>query len=284
MTPSDTTPAGTSDHELARALADQAGELLLTLRPSLLAEPGVEPRAAGKLADAAAQDLLAQALRTHRPGDVVLSEEAVDDDVRLSADRVWIIDPLDGTREFTEGERTDWGVHVALWERDSAGGTGPTGVRGDSASLTAGAVALPAQGITLATDVPPVVPARPVMDGPWRIVVSRSRPPALLEQLGQDLALEVIPHGSAGAKAAEVVLGRADAYLHASSADGSGLNQWDAAAPVAVALAAGLHASHLDGSPFVFNAPSAISGDILICRPELATLLLPALASLLARP
>ena len=254
-----------NDHQLARDLAVQAGELLLALRPGLLA--ALEPKAAGEAADAAAQDLLAQMLLDFRPDDSVLSEEALDDAVRLSAARVWIIDPLDGTREYVSPEREDWAVHVALWARD---GSGPVA-----------AVALPAQGITLSTDEPPVLPPRPASvddSSPGlRLVMSRSRPPALLAPLTEVLAaqgvrLELRPHGSAGAKAAEVVLGRADAYLH-----DAGLNQWDAAAPVMVATAAGLHTSHLDGSPLVFNGASAVTGDLLICRPELADTLLAAL-------
>jgi len=235
------------------------------------------PSARSRAADAAAQDFLAQALRAYRSADAILSEEAeqlVDADgtpSRLKASRVWIIDPLDGTREYVVAGRDDWAVHVALWARTSGG---------MRSGLLAGAVALPAQGLTLSTAEPAVVPPRPDAGAPWRVVVSRSRPPAFLEALAASVPLEVRPHGSAGAKAAEVVLGRADAYLHASSADGSGLNEWDSAAPVAVAQAAGLHVSHLDGSDVVFNQPSHVSGDLVICRPELAPTLLAALAPL----
>lgn len=251
------------DDALARDLATRAGELLLALRPRLLAD--LDPDAAGRAADAAAQDFLAQALRAYRARDAVLSEEAADDDARLAAERVWIVDPLDGTREYVQPGREDWAVHVALW----------------SGGLTAAAVALPAQGCTLSTADPlPALP--PLRDGaPWRVVVSRSRPPAFLDALGRAVPLDVRPHGSAGAKAAEVVLGRAEAYLHASSADGGGLHQWDAAAPAGVAAAAGLHVSHLDGSPLVLNTALTVSGDLLVCRREVAEPLLAALAPLL---
>ena len=264
-----------ADAALARDLAGRAGELVLALRPQLV--EGLESAAAGRADDAAAQDFLAQALRAYRSADAILSEEAeqlVDADgtpSRLKASRVWIIDPLDGTREYVVAGRDDWAVHVALWARTSGG---------MRSGLLAGAVALPAQGLTLSTAEPAVVPPRPDAGAPWRVVVSRSRPPAFLEALAASVPLEVRPHGSAGAKAAEVVLGRADAYLHASSADGSGLNEWDSAAPVAVAQAAGLHVSHLDGSDVVFNQPSHVSGDLVICRPELAPTLLAALAPL----
>ena len=160
----------------------------------------------------------------------MLSEEGVDDARRLSADRVWIVDPLDGTREFGEGDRNDWAVHVALWERGA---------------LVAGAVALPAQGVTLDSGSPPPLPAA---GDPLRLVVSRTRPPELVTALAERLGAELVPMGSAGAKAMSVLQGRADAYVH-----GGGQYEWDSAAPVAVAAAAGLHTSRLDGSPLVYN-------------------------------
>ena len=171
---------------------------------------------------------------------------------------MWIIDPLDGTREFSELDRADWAVHVALWQR------------GD---LTAGAVALPAERITLSTGQPPVVPARPA--GPVRLAVSRSRPPALVEGLAEQLGAELVAMGSAGVKAMSVVRGVTDAYVH-----GGGQYEWDSAAPVAVARAAGLHTSRLDGSPLRYNQPDPYLPDLLICRPELADRLLEALADL----
>jgi 3'(2'), 5'-bisphosphate nucleotidase len=261
------------DDDLAAHVATRAGELLLALRSDLLA--ALPPRAAGEAADAAAEDLIAQLLAEHRPHDAVLSEEALDGAERLGASRVWIIDPLDGSREFGEDGREDWAVHVALWV---------------SGELVAGAVALPLQHRTLSSATIPAAPASTDPAAPWRLVVSRSRPPEFLTELTAALeqstgrGLAVRPHGSAGAKAAEVVLGRADAYLHPRSADGSGLNQWDAAAPAVVAQAAGLHVSHLDGSPLVFNGESPVTGDFLVCRPELAGPLLAALAPLLTTP
>ncbi len=197
----------------------------------------------GKTGDRLSHDLLTGDLARLRPGDAVLSEEGRDDQARLSADRVWIVDPLDGTREYGEAGRTDWAVHVALWER------------GD---LAAGAVALPAQGKVLSTADPPRYHAPP--PGPLRIVVSRTRAPAFTQWLAENLGATLVPLGSAGAKAATVMLGEADAYVH----DG-GQYEWDSAAPVAVALAAGLHASRLDGGNLRYNQPDPYLPDILIC-------------------
>ena len=167
---------------------------------------------------------------------------------RLGAERVWIVDPLDGTREFSEPPRGDWAVHVALVVR---------GV------LVAGAVALPAQGITLGTGTPPPMPAPPP-ERP-RVIVSRSRPPAIALAVAEALGADLVEMGSAGAKAAAVVMGAADVYPHAG-----GQYEWDSAAPVAVAAAAGLHTSRLDGSPLVYNRPDPYLPDLLVCRVELA--------------
>jgi 3'(2'), 5'-bisphosphate nucleotidase len=235
---------GHDDAALARALARAAGEVLLAVRTRALA--GRELKDAG---DAGAQAVLARLLAEHAPGDAVLSEEAADDQARLSARRVWIIDPLDGTREFAEPPRTDWAVHVALW------------ADGD---LAAGAVALPARGTVHATDVAPVVPARPA-GAPVRLAVSRSRPPEFTAALAQRLGADLVPMGSAGVKCAAVWLGEADAYVHAG-----GQFEWDSAAPVAVARAAGLHTSRVDGSPLVYNRADPRLPDLVVCRPELA--------------
>jgi len=220
------------------------------------------------------RDLLAGA----RPDDAVLSEEGLDDEERQSAQRVWIVDPVDGTREFAEAGRVDWAVHVALWARRPDGsrqGQGSGG--GDSPAsggdLVAGAVSLPAENLVFSTAEAPVVPP-PVYGSRLRMVVSRSRPPALVGAVAAALDMEVVPHGSAGAKAMEVVRGRADAYLHAG-----GQYEWDSAAPVAVARAAGLHASRIDGSPLLYNRPDPLLPDILVCRPELAAALLEAIAA-----
>jgi 3'(2'), 5'-bisphosphate nucleotidase len=235
-----------SDSLLARRLADEAGNLLLSVRDRMGFGDG---RALGSAGDREAHGLLARQLGDARPDDAVLSEEAADDARRLSAPRVWIIDPLDGTREFGEAGRVDWAVHVALW----AGG-----------DLAAGAVALPAQGVTFATDTPPVVPPRP--DRPLRIAVSRTRAPAFAESVA-----------AAGAKVAAVVSGEVDAYLHAG-----GQYEWDSAAPVAVAQAAGLHASRIDGTALAYNLPDPLLPDLVVCRAELASELLDAIAAALA--
>jgi 3'(2'), 5'-bisphosphate nucleotidase len=243
-----------NDHDLAADLATTAGALLLQVRSRQLRD-AAELKDAG---DAESHRFLLDRLAAERPGDAVLSEEGADDAARLGADRVWIVDPLDGTREFSEPDRVDWAVHVALW---AAG------------ELLAGAVALPAEGVTLSTARPLTVPQRP--DGPLRLAVSRSRPPALVRTLAATLGAELLPMGSAGAKAMAVVRGDADAYVH-----GGGQYEWDSAAPVAVARAAGLHTSRLDGSPLAYNQPDPWLPDLLVCRTELADRLLDALADL----
>jgi 3'(2'), 5'-bisphosphate nucleotidase len=240
----------TDDDRLARDLASEAGRLLLALRAG-----GGEPAELRKAGDRKSHEFLAARLAELRPEDAVLSEEGRDDLSRLGADRVWIVDPLDGTREFGEPGRTDWAVHVALWE----GG-----------ELTAGAVALPAQGgAVLSTAEPPPAPPVPPPGRPVRVLVSRTRPPAFLEQLAEQIELTLIPLGSAGAKAAEVIRGDADAYVHSG-----GQYEWDSAAPVAVAQAAGLHASRLDGSKLAYNQADPSLPDILICPAGLAATLL----------
>ncbi|MGY1680762.1 inositol monophosphatase family protein [Geodermatophilus sp. SYSU D01176] len=238
------------DVEVAAEAARAAAAVLTGLR----AEGRLTGRALGDAGDAAAQAAITGVLTEHRPGEVVFSEEAADDRRRLTADRVWIVDPLDGTREYGEVPRPDWAVHVALW---SAG------------ELTAAAVALPALGEVLRTDPAPTVPASD--GGRPRIAVSRSRPPAIAATAAAALGAELVPMGSAGWKVTAVVRGEADAYVHAG-----GMYQWDSAAPVAVARAAGLTAVRLDGSPLVYNGPDAWLPDLLVCRPELADRLLAA--------
>jgi 3'(2'), 5'-bisphosphate nucleotidase len=192
-------------------------------------------------------------LTEHRPDDVVLSEEGKDDKSRLGADRVWIVDPLDGTREFSEPPRDDWAVHVALWQRTAAGG----------GELVAGAVAQPGLGTTWHTGRPPVVP--PSTASRPRLVVSRTRPPEFVKALAVELEAELVPMGSAGAKAMSVIRDVSDAYVHAG-----GQYEWDSAAPVAVARAAGLFTSRVDGSPLVYNQDDVSLPDLVICRPELS--------------
>lgn len=233
-----------TDHELAALLAAEAGRLLLDVRAEFADAAAQDRKDTG---DKRSHDFLMAALAAERPDDAVLSEEGVDDPVRLSAQRVWIVDPLDGTREFSELDRTDWAVHVALWE---------------AGELVAGAVALPAQDITLATPsvaVPPPAPAVP------RIVVSRTRPPAVALEVKEALGGELVEMGSAGAKVASVVQGLSDVYVHAG-----GQYEWDSAAPVAVARAAGLHTSRIDGSPLIYNQRDSKLPDLIVCRPELA--------------
>jgi 3'(2'), 5'-bisphosphate nucleotidase len=255
-----------SDDDVASTLAESAGQRLLTLRGK--GGDPAELRAAG---DRQSHEFLTEQLAELRPGDAVLSEEGADDPGRLSSDRVWIIDPLDGTREFGEAGRTDWAVHVALWE---------------AGDLVAGAVALPAQNVVLSTAAPAVSrlstasgpgtrsgpgatsgPGRPL-----RLLASRSRPPSFLAGLADELGANLVPMGSAGAKAAAVIQGEADAYVHAG-----GQYEWDSAAPVAVARAAGLHASRIDGTELRYNRPDPYIADILICPVSLAATLLQAI-------
>ncbi|UUX94326.1 3'(2'),5'-bisphosphate nucleotidase CysQ [Aquabacterium sp. J223] len=241
-----------TDLELARSMADAAARLLLLLRAS----PLLDGAALGRAADQAANAVLMAALRQHRPDDAVLCEEEVDDAARLSCRRVWVIDPLDGTREY-EQRRDDWAVHVGL------------AVDGRPAL---GAVALPPLGLVLDSGGGPSPAAAPA-GRRHRLVVSRSRAPAWTDPVARALDAELWPMGSAGAKAMAVVRGEAEAYLH----DG-GQHEWDSCAPVAVALAAGLHCSRLDGSPLVYNRADPFLPDLLVCRPELAAPLLQAVA------
>ncbi len=312
------------DHALARDLAEQAGRRLIELRAH-----GGDPDVLRKAGDRRSHEFLTAELAARRPADVVLSEEGADNPARLDARRVWIVDPLDGTREFGEPGRTDWAVHVALWERSDAGpggllapslpggpippdppwgGTTPPSPPGD---LTAGAVALPAQGKVLSTatagqrqqcstDAAITTPmfhrggegapddgdggtALPGgadgASGPIRIVVSRTRAPQFVRNISDLIHAELVPLGSAGAKVAAVIGGEADAYVH-----GGGFYEWDTAAPVAVARAGGFHASRIDGSALVYNQPDLLMPDILVCRPALAATLLQAIREVTHAP
>ncbi|MCG9917554.1 MAG: 3'(2'),5'-bisphosphate nucleotidase CysQ [Phenylobacterium sp.] len=229
------------DARLASALARQAGQLLLTARNLTT----LTDKSLGALGDAVGQQFLSHSLSALRPDDAVLSEEAADDATRLTHSRVWIIDPLDGTREFSEG-RDDWAVHVALC------------IDGHP---TIGAVALPDLGVVLDTAHPPPMPHAP--DG-LKILVSRSRPPEVASRAAELLGAELVGMGSAGAKVMGVVRGQAHAYVHAG-----GQYEWDSAAPVAVALAAGFHVSRLDGTPMTYNQQDTYLPDLVVCRPEL---------------
>jgi 3'(2'), 5'-bisphosphate nucleotidase len=237
------------DHADAALVASEAGRLLLEMRAA---------GATGAEGDAGAHQLLMRRLAELHPGDAVLSEEGADDGARVGRSRVWIVDPLDGTREFGERLRTVWAVHVALVV--------------DGAPLV-GAVDLPAQGRLLSTADPP---KRSDPATPRRMVVSRSRPPAWAAEVGERIGAGLVPMGSAGAKIAAVVTGEADVYAHAG-----GQYEWDSAAPVAVALAAGLHASRVDGSPLRYNRPDPWLPDLVVCHPSLAAEVLAALAAAL---
>jgi 3'(2'), 5'-bisphosphate nucleotidase len=244
------------DARLAARLAGDAGRLLLEIRADPRHGTG---KALGSHGDQASNAFLLEQLAAERPGDAVLSEESADDPVRLDADRVWIIDPLDGTREFTMAGRADWAVHVALWQAGEG--------------ITAAAVALPAAGRVLATDPPPASPPTSRRSRPL-ILVSDSRPPAWADQVAKAVGADVAPMGSAGAKTMAVVSGDADAYVHAG-----GQWEWDSAAPVGVALAAGLHASRIDGTPLEYNQPRPYLPDLVVASPALAVPLLEAIAA-----
>jgi len=229
-----------TEGELAARLAAAAGRLLMDVRASGL----LAGKALGKAGDQTANAFLCHALRAQRPEDGLLSEELRDTPERLEKARVWIVDPVDGTREYGE-DRSDWAVHVAL------------AVDGVAA---VGAVALPGLDLVLRSDRPvalPPAPARP------RMVVSRTRPAAEALAVAQALDAELVPMGSAGAKAMAIIRGEADIYLHSG-----GQYEWDSCAPVAVALAHGLHCSRIDGSPLVYNRPDVALPDLLICRKE----------------
>ncbi len=235
----------TDDHLLAHWLADVAGRELTAFRAS--GPEGTELKDGG---DALSHDLIVALLGRERPDDVVLSEEGADDTRRLSSARVWIVDPLDGTREYSEPPRTDWAVHVALWS---------------DGDLVAGAVAQPGLGETFSTAQPTEVPA--LRSQPMRIAVSRTRPPEFVSALAEETGADLMAMGSAGAKVISVVRDASDVYVHAG-----GQYEWDSAAPVAVARACGLHTSRADGSPLAYNRPDPYLPDLLVCRPEYADL------------
>jgi len=241
-----------TDAELAAHLAEQAGRILLQVRASGM----FEGKALGKAGDQTANQFLVHALRAQRPDDGFLSEESKDTEERLSKSRVWIVDPVDGTREYGE-ERTDWAVHVAL---------------AIDGKPMIGAVALPGLDVVLRTDQPQALPnaaAKP------RLVVSRTRPAAEAVEVAERIGGELVAMGSAGAKAMAVVRGEAEIYLHSG-----GQYEWDSCAPAAVACAHGLHCSRIDGSPLVYNQADTYMPDLLICRPEWAERVLREVADL----
>ncbi|PBC40979.1 3'(2'),5'-bisphosphate nucleotidase CysQ [Rhodococcus sp. ACPA4] len=234
------------DHTLAATLAAEAGELLLEIRAE-----------GGAVGDKRANELLLRRLAELRPDDAVLSEESADNPIRLERDRVWIIDPLDGTREYGEPPRSDWAVHVALAVNGRA---------------SVGAVALPGADLVLHTGDPRGVP--PARTRPLRLAVSRTRPPACVDHLAEHLGSTLVPMGSAGAKAMAVLRGEVDIYAHSG-----GQYEWDSCAPAAVAAASGLHVSRLDGAPLRYNMPDPYLPDLLICRAEVAEMVLEVLRS-----
>jgi 3'(2'), 5'-bisphosphate nucleotidase len=252
--PSPPAAAATDDHAFAAWAATVAGELLTAVR-----KEGLEGKELKDAGDRAAHELLMELCARHRPDDAVMSEESaasIRNADRLTAKRVWIIDPLDGTREFSEPPRDDWAVHVALWQ---------------DGDLVAGAVAQPGLATTFDTGHPPLVPPRSA-ERP-RIAVSRTRPPSFVEGLAAALHADLVPMGSAGAKVISVVRDVTDAYVHAG-----GQYEWDSAAPVAVARAAGLFTSRVDGSPLRYNQDDVYLPDLVVCRPELAEPILAHLA------
>jgi 3'(2'), 5'-bisphosphate nucleotidase len=236
-----------NDHLFAAWTATVAGTLLLQVR-----ESGLEGKELKDAGDLASHELLMGLFAQYKPDDAVLSEEehrgTVGAHDRLSTPRVWIIDPVDGTREYSEPPRDDWAVHVALWSEGA---------------LVAGAVAQPGLGRTFHTGQPPVVPARTAPRP--RIAVSRTRPPAFVQALAEEIGADLVPMGSAGAKVISVARDVTDAYVHAG-----GQYEWDSAAPVAVARAAGLFTSRVDGTELVYNQPEVLLPDLIVCRPELA--------------
>jgi 3'(2'), 5'-bisphosphate nucleotidase len=231
-----------SDVEFAVDLARGAGHLLREIQENASADL-LNTSKLKDIGDRAAQDYLAQRLLESRPADAVLSEEAIDDPARLTSRRVWIIDPLDGTREFSEG-RPDWAVHVALWE---------------DGALTAGAVALAGINEVLSSADAPREWRAP---SELRMAVSRSRATPLVSQLAEDLGATLVPMGSAGFKVGAVVRGEVDIYVHTG-----GQYEWDSAAPIAIAQAAGLYTSRIDGSPFRYNRPNPYLPDLVVCNP-----------------
>lgn len=233
-----------NDCELAAHLASTAGSILLAVRDSDV----FDGKALGKAGDQTANEFLTHALRAKRPDDGLLSEESTDTSERLKKSRVWIIDPVDGTREYGEA-RADWAVHV--------------GLAVDGVAVL-GAVALPGMegGLVLRSDTPTPLPAH---IGAPRLVVSRTRPAQEAVAVAEALGGELVPMGSAGAKAMAIVQGHAEIYLHSG-----GQYEWDSCAPVAVAAAHGLHCSRIDGSPMVYNQPDTYLPDLLICQPQWA--------------
>jgi 3'(2'), 5'-bisphosphate nucleotidase len=244
------------DHVEAARIATAAGELLLAIRDEMTSR-GADSNEMKDEGDQRSHVFIMEELRRVRPNDAILSEEGKDGSERLTADRTWIVDPVDGTREYSEPPRTDWAVHIAMVV---------------DGKPVVGAVALPALGITLSTADPVLM--QETGRTPPRMIVSRSRPPKAALAVAVELGAELVEMGSAGAKAMSVVRGESEMYAHSG-----GQYEWDSCAPVAVALAAGLHCSRIDGSELTYNHEDPYLPDLLICRPEYAKAALDALAS-----
>ena len=265
----------TNDQRLAEDLAAQAGRLLTSLRVAKVA-----PEDLGAFAEEEARSVMVDRLGVARPGDVVFGEWDPENSDRLSADRVWFVDPLDGVRSYVVPGRPDWAVHVALWEREPGA---------DEGRITACAIAMPAYGRVLsgrgATTYQPMSIIRGPRPGPLvppreddrlRIAVSEAHPPEFAEQLAADLDASLVHLGSGGGKTATVVEDECDAYIHTS-----GHHQWDSAATYGVTRLRGLHASHLDGSDFDYNSEAVEFADLLVCKPEFADRIISAVAKYL---
>ena len=261
-----------TDAELATRLARETGERLMELRERMMREDA-SPWYMMDAGDALAHRFIVDTLHRERPDDAILSEEGADDPRRLAADRVWIVDPLDGTSEFGEGDRDDWAVHIALWQRHTP--SERSGATADG-ELIAAAVGLPSLGLTLSTNPAPTTPAK--VERTPLMVVSRSRTPAVAAYVARELGFDGVRLGSAGAKTMAVVMGNVDVYLHAG-----GQYQWDSAAPIAVARAAGLHTSRIDGSPLVYNERDTWLPDLLVCQQHLADDILQAVRNFTAQ-
>ncbi len=252
------------DWQLAEEIAREVSIHLLTLRSTGLRQ-GKLGSELGRIGDEASENLIRSRLEQFRPEDSILSEEQRSDDSRrLTADRVWIVDPLDGTREFGLGDRDDWAVHIALWERDRSKNGG---------RISVGIVAMPSLGLVF--NSASIATQAFERETGFTIVVSESRPPGWMSEIACELNAEILPMGSAGAKVMEVVTGRASAYIHAG-----GQFEWDSAAPVGVALAANLHASRLNGDELIYNRPDPYLPDLVVCRSDLSGAILGALAKL----
>jgi 3'(2'), 5'-bisphosphate nucleotidase len=239
--------ANGDDHRIAADIAEATGVMLVELRSELVSA-GVASWRVMDEGDMRAHHFIVERLAEVRPDDAILSEEGRDGPARLSADRVWVVDPLDGTNEFGQPGRSDWAVHIAL------------AIRGEP---LVGAVALPAVGVVYGTGDPPPYPP-PIEGRRLRVITSRSRSSHAAAVVAHSLDADIVTLGSAGAKAMAIVAGDADIYAHSG-----GQYEWDNAAPAAVAMSAGLHVSRLDGSALIYNRPDPWLPDLLICRKEL---------------